>query len=126
MTTQAETRRGQLNGRALVAILLVVAWCAVLVATGALGPQNDTPQSAFDHDAGQLSTGAGGASATLQALVLIGALPVSVVALCIALRSLRVRREQVTAVIATSVASLATLVSIGLAWIGFGTFVVFS
>ncbi|PZE80629.1 hypothetical protein [Curtobacterium sp. MCBD17_032] len=126
MTERTATRREQVNGRALIAILLVVAWCAVLVVTGALGPQ-DGPPSQFDYDSGQLPpTAADRASATLQASVLISALPVSVVALCISASSLRVWREQVTAVIATSISSLATLVSIGLVWIGFGTFVFFS
>ncbi|PZE90063.1 hypothetical protein [Curtobacterium sp. MCBD17_008] len=123
MTTRVDAHRRQPDVGALIAILLVVAWCAVLVTTGALGPQRDTPPSLFDQAGGQLSTAAAGASATLQAFVLIGSLPVSVVALWISVRSLRRWRQPVTAVVATTVSSLATLVGIGLAWIGFGTFV---
>ena len=66
------------------------------------------------------------AVATVQAAALIATLPVAVLALYIAASSLRVWREQVSAIVATSVASLATLVSIGFAWIGVGTLIFFT
>jgi hypothetical protein len=62
----------------------------------------------------------------VQAAALIATLPVAVLALYIAASSLRVWREQVSAIVATSVASLATLVSIGFAWIGVGTLIFFT
>lgn len=120
-------RWGQLNVRAFVAIALIVVWGAVLVATGAFDPAGQTPPSQFDYDGGSVPPSADDrAVATAQAVAMIGALPVAVLALCIAASALRLWKEQVSAIIATSVASLSTLVSIGLAWIGIGTLVFFT
>jgi len=117
----------QINVRALVAIALIVLWGAVLVATGVFDPATQTAPSQFDYDAGSLPPTAGDRGvATVQATALIATLPVAVLALCIAASSLRVWREQVSAIIATSVASLSTLASIGLAWIGVGTLIFFT
>lgn len=120
-------RWGQLNVRAFVAIALIVVWGAVLVATGAFDPAGQTPPSQFDYDGGSVPPSADDrAVATAQAVAMIAALPVAVLALCIAASALRLWKEQVSAIIATSVASLSTLVSIGLAWIGIGTLVFFT
>ncbi|MFJ3386006.1 MULTISPECIES: hypothetical protein [unclassified Curtobacterium] len=120
-------RWGQLNVRAFVSIALIVVWGAVLVATGAFDPAGQTPPSQFDYDGGSVPPSADDrAVATAQAVAMIAALPVAVLALCIAASALRLWKEQVSAIIATSVASLSTLVSIGLAWIGIGTLVFFT
>ncbi len=106
---------------------MILVWGAVLLATGAFDPASQTPPSQFDYDAGSLPPTVGDRrTATVQAAAMIATLPVAVLALCFAASSLRVWREQVSAVIATSVASLATLASIGLAWIGVGTFIFFT
>lgn len=117
----------QVNLRALVAIALIVLWGAVLVATGVFEPASQTPPSQFDYDAGSLPpTADDRGAAALQAAAMIATSPVAVLALCIAASSLRVWREQVSAIIATSVASLSALASIGLAWIGVGTLIFFT
>lgn len=64
--------------------------------------------------------------ATVQAVALIGTLPAAVLALVIATSSLRLWKEQVSAIIATSLASLAALASVVLGWIGVGTLVFFT
>jgi len=127
MGPRGRTHRRQVNVRALVAIALIVLWGAVLVATGVFDAAEQTPPSQFDYDGGTLPpTASDRAVATVQAAALIATLPVAVLALYIAASSLRVWREQVSAIVATSVASLATLVSIGFAWIGVGTLIFFT
>ncbi|MBT1682389.1 hypothetical protein [Curtobacterium flaccumfaciens] len=99
----------------------------MLVATGVFDAAEQTPPSQFDYDGETLPpTASGRAVATVQAAALIATLPVAVLALYIAASSLRVWREQVSAIVATSVASLSTLVSIGFAWIGVGTLIFFT
>ncbi|GAA3340907.1 hypothetical protein GCM10017714_22670 [Curtobacterium pusillum] len=127
MGSRGRTQWGHVNVRALLAIALIVLWGAVLIATGVLGSAGQTPPSQFDYDNGSLPPSADDrAVATMQAAALVAALPVAVLALCIAASSLRLWKEQVSAIIATSVASLSALVSIGLAWIGMGTLVFFT
>jgi len=118
MGPRGRTHWRQVNVRTLVAIALIVLWGAVLVATGVFDAAGQTPPSQFDYDGGTLPpTASDRAVATVQAAALIATLPVAVLALYIAASSLRLRREQVSAIVATSVASLSTLVSIGFAWI---------
>lgn len=127
MGSRGRAQWRQVNVRALTAIALIISWGAVLVMTGVFAPSGQTPPSQFDYDGGTVPpTVDERAVATVQAAGLIGALPVSVVALCIAASSLRLWKEQVTAIIATSLSSFSALVSIGLAWIGFGTVVFFT
>ncbi|MFJ5143855.1 hypothetical protein [Curtobacterium sp. NPDC088465] len=127
MGLRERDRSRQINVRALVAIALIVLWGIVLVATGVFDPAHQTPPSQFDHDDGMLPpTADDRRTSAVQAAALIGSLPVAVLALCIAASSLRVWREQVSAVIATGLASLAALAAIGLAWIGVGTVVFFT
>ncbi|MCS5521798.1 hypothetical protein NY551_03500 [Curtobacterium flaccumfaciens pv. oortii] len=64
--------------------------------------------------------------ATVQALALIGTLPAAVLALVIATSSLRIWKEQVSAIIATVLASIAALAGIFFAWVGVGTLVFFT
>ncbi|MGN8050124.1 hypothetical protein ACTJKO_10580 [Curtobacterium sp. 22159] len=127
MGSRGRMQWGQLNVRALGAIALIVLWGAVLVATGVFDPSSQTPPSQFDYDNGAVPPSADDrAVSSLQAAALIAALPVTVLTLCIAASSLRLWKEQVSAIIATSVASLSALISIGLAWMGVGTLVFFT
>ena len=127
MRLRARAPSQQVNVRALVAIALIVVWSAVLLATGVFDPTQQTPPSQFDYDAGTVPpTADDRRTATVQAAALIASLPVAVFALCIAASSLRVWREQVSAIIATSLASLAALAGIGLACIGVGTVIFFT
>lgn len=88
---------------------------------------SQTPPSQFDYDGGSVLPAAGDrAVANVQAYAFVAALPVSVIARCVAASSLRLWREQVTVIIATGVCSLSTLFSIGLAWIGVGALVFFT
>lgn len=99
----------------------------MLIATGVFDSAGQTPPSQFDYDNGSSPPSADDrAIATVQAAALIAALPIAVLALGIAASSLRLWKEQVSAIIATSVASLSAVVSIGLAWIGIGTMVFFT
>lgn len=127
MELRARAPSQQVNVRALVAIALIVVWSAVLLATGVFDLAHETPPSQFDYDAGVMPpTADDRQTATVQAAALIASLPAAVLALCIAASSLRVWREQVSAIIGTSLASLAALASIGLAWIGVGTVIFFT
>lgn len=127
MVRRRRDQTQQVNVRAFVAIALVALWGVVLVAAGVFDPARQTPPSQFDYDAGSSPPTAGErGAAALQAVAMITTLPVTVLALCIAASSLRVWKEQVSAVIATGVTSLAALAAIGLAWIGVGTFVFFA
>ncbi len=90
-------------------------------------PAGQTPPSKFDYDGGSLPpTACERFVATVQAAALIATLPVSVLARYTAATSLRLWKEQVSAVIATGVASLAALASIGFVWIGVGTLIFFA
>ena len=90
-------------------------------------PAGQTPPSQCDYDGGSLPpTGREQFVATVQAAALIATLPVSVLALYTAAASLRLWKEQVSAIIATGVASLAALVSIGLDWIGISALIFFN
>ena len=122
-----QTQRAPVNVRALVAIALVVVTGVVVWATGAFDPAAQTPPSQFDYDGGSTPPTANDrAMATVQALALIGTLPAAVLALVIATSSLRIWKEQVSAIIATSLASIAALAGIFFAWIGVGTLVFFT
>ncbi|ROS46181.1 hypothetical protein [Curtobacterium sp. PhB78] len=122
-----QTQRAPLNVRALVAIALVVATGIAVWATGAFDPAAQTPPSQFDYDGGSTPPTAGDrVTATVQALALIGTLPAAVLALVIATSSLRIWKEQVSAIIATSLASIAALAGIFFAWVGVGTLVFFT
>lgn len=113
--------------RALVAIAIIVAMGIVLIATGVFDPAMRPPPSQFDHDNGAVPpTADERALASVQAGALIATLPVSVVALCIAASALRSWKEQVTAIVATSLSALSALAGIVLAWIGVGTVVFFT
>lgn len=126
MTSRGRVR-GSLNVQALVAIVLLVVWGLLLVATGVFAAQGQTPPSQFDYDEGMLPPStADRVTATAQGIALIGSLPVSAVALWLSMRSLRLWKEQVSAVIAAVLSSTSTLVSIALAWLGVGTLVFFS
>ncbi|MCM3521146.1 MULTISPECIES: hypothetical protein [unclassified Curtobacterium] len=59
----------------------------------------------------------------MQAVALIGTPPAAVVALVIATSSLRLWKEQASAIIATSLVSLAALTGVAFVWIGIGTLV---
>lgn len=127
MGSRGQMQWATINVRALTAITLIVVWGVVLVMTGVFAPSGQTPPSQFDYDGGAVPPIVDDrAIATVQAAGLIASLPVSVVALCIAASSLRVWKEQVTAVVAIGLSSLAALVSIGFAWVGFGTVVFFT
>lgn len=122
-----QTQRAPINVRALVAIALIVVTGVVVWATGAFDPAAQTPPSQFDYDGGSTPlTTADRAMATVQAVALIGTLPAAVLALAIATSSLRLWKEQLSAIIATSLASLAALASVVFAWIGAGTLVFFT
>lgn len=113
--------------RALVAIAIIAAMGIVLIATGVFDPAMQPPPSQFDHDNGAVPpTADERALASVQAGALIATLPVSVVALCIAASALRSWKEQVTALVATSLSALSALAGIVLAWIGVGTVVFFT
>lgn len=127
MGFRGQTQRAPINVRALVAIALIVVTAVVVWATGAFDPAAQTPPSQFDYDAGSMRpTADDRTTATMQAVALIGTLPAAVLALVIATSALRTWKEQVSAIIATSLASLAALAGIVFAWIGVGTLVFFT
>lgn len=127
MGFRGQTQRAPLNVRALVAIALIVVTGSAVWATGAFDPAAQTPPSQFDYDAGSTPpTAADRATATVQAVALIGTLPAAALALVIATSALRTWKEQVSAIIATSLTSLAALASVLFAWIGVGTLVFFT
>jgi hypothetical protein len=127
MGFRGQTQRAPLNVRALVAIALIVVTGVVVWATGAVDAAAQTPPSQFDYDAGSTPpTADDRAAATVQAVALIGTLPAAVLALVIATSALRTWKEQVSAIIATSLTSLAALASVFFAWIGVGTLVFFT
>ncbi|MGL3200234.1 MULTISPECIES: hypothetical protein [Curtobacterium] len=127
MGFRGQTQRAPLNVRALVSIALIIVTGIVVWATGAFDPAAQTPPSQFDYDAGSMPpTADDRAAATVQAVALIGTLPAAVLALVIATSALRTWKEQVSAIIATSLTSLAALASVFFAWIGVGTLVFFT
>ncbi|WIB34429.1 hypothetical protein [Curtobacterium sp. MCSS17_005] len=127
MGLRGQTQRAPINVRALIAIALIVVTGAAVTATGAFDPASQTPPSQFDYDGGSMSpTADDRAIATVQAVALIGTLPAAAIALVIATSSLRLWKEQVSAIIATSLASLSALASVFFVWVGVGTLVFFT
>ncbi len=126
MGFRGQTQRAALNVRALVAVALIVVMGILVWATGAFGPAAQTPPSQFDYDAGSASDRRRPGHGDSEGCRADRDASAAVLALVIATSALRTWKEQVSAIIATSLASLAALAGIVLAWIGVGTLVFFT
>jgi hypothetical protein len=114
-----------LNVRAIVAITVLVVWAALVVAV-TIASKGTVP-SQFDYDDGALPPSTADRQLnSVVATVYVATFPVALVALWVAASSLRLWREQVSAIIAVTLAALAALAGIGVAAIGVGTFVFFT
>lgn len=114
-----------LNAQALVSIATVIVWAAIVVAVTVTS--NGTSPSQFDYDNGAAPPSPADRQLNVTAgVVYVVSLPVALIALSVAVRSLRLRREQVSATVAVIVSGLASLAGLGTAAVGVGTFIFFT
>lgn len=114
-----------LNAQALVSIATVIVWAAIVVAVTVTS--NGTSPSQFDYDNGAAPPSPADRQLNVTAgVVYVVSLPVALIALLVAVRSLRLRREQVSATVAVIVSGLASLAGLGTAAVGVGTFIFFT
>jgi hypothetical protein len=125
VTAVPTSRTSNLNAQALVSIAIVIVWAAIVIAVTATS--NGTSPSQFDYDNGAVPPSATGRQLNVTAgVVYVVSLPVALIALWTAVSSLRLWKEQVSSTIAVIVSGLASLVSLGTAAVGVGTFIFFT
>ncbi|WIE80998.1 hypothetical protein [Curtobacterium sp. MCSS17_016] len=114
-----------LNRQALLSIGVVLIWAVVVVAVTVISA--GTTPTQFDYDNGAVPPPQTDRHLNaLAGVVYVLALPVSLIALWLAARSLRKPREQVSSTIAVILTVLASLAGIGLVAVGVGTFIFFT